>query len=313
MNLSQKFALLSSFIVFIILSTFTLILIYTRTDQIRTELADKDRIASQTLRQDIGQYFADYYFYQYDLYRDSVIKKLGEYPDVVAFNIYSTDSQLLFDSKELQAPAGTPPPKYASEPNVFIAGLIDELKLYSDITPYEGQETIHVVVHYVDQYDVHRSTFEFYFSTRTVRQAIRQMIITFVILLAVFSSLSIIASFVFVRQITKPINSLTKAAEEYAHGNLTYEPDVSSGDEIGELSEVFSKMAKDLKASQDRLQDQNKNLEQEVKKRTEQLSVQVDEMQRMQKITVDRELKMIELKKEIEALKQELEKRKANS
>lgn len=48
-------------------------------------------------------------------------------------------------------------------------------------------------------------------------------------------------------------------------------------------------------------------MEEEIKKRTEELSEKVEEMERFQKIAVGRELKMIELKKEIENLKIELE------
>lgn len=46
-------------------------------------------------------------------------------------------------------------------------------------------------------------------------------------------------------------------------------------------------------------------LEEEVEKRTKELQQKVGEMERFQKVTVDRELKMMELKKEIESLRQE--------
>ena len=308
MNLSQKFALFSSSIVFIILSTFTLLLIYTRTHQITSELKEKDRITSVVLRQDIGQYFADYYFYQYDQYKDNVIKKLSEYPDVVYFRIFNTSAQPLFDSKELSIRTNNQRKTYQQEIDPFIETLIKDKKMHTDVITFEGQQVIRVIVHYIDQYDVHRSTFEFYFSTRSIRQAVREMIVTFMVLLLVFMSLSIGVSFGFIRQITRPVSELTKAAGEFAKGNLDYPLNTSSGDEIGELSSVFGTMAQDLKVSEARLKDQNKYLEEEVKKRTLELSHQVDEMSRIQKVTIDRELKMIELKKVIEDLKAELAK-----
>lgn len=52
------------------------------------------------------------------------------------------------------------------------------------------------------------------------------------------------------------------------------------------------------------------SLEEKVKERTKELQVKIEELERFQKITVGRELKMIELKKEIERLKGELEKQK---
>ena len=56
------------------------------------------------------------------------------------------------------------------------------------------------------------------------------------------------------------------------------------------------------------------SLEKQVKERTKELQGKITELEKFQKITVGRELKMIELKKEIERLKQELENQKlANS
>jgi len=52
------------------------------------------------------------------------------------------------------------------------------------------------------------------------------------------------------------------------------------------------------------------SLEEQVKERTKELQDKIRELEKFQKITVGRELKMIELKKEIEKLKEELEKYK---
>lgn len=49
-----------------------------------------------------------------------------------------------------------------------------------------------------------------------------------------------------------------------------------------------------------------RELEQKVEKRTKQLQEKVDEMEKFDRLTVGRELRMIELKEEIERLKQEL-------
>lgn len=49
-------------------------------------------------------------------------------------------------------------------------------------------------------------------------------------------------------------------------------------------------------------------LEEKVAERTQQLQVKIEEMERFNKLAVGRELKMVELKKEIEKLKEELQK-----
>ncbi|OGZ18992.1 MAG: hypothetical protein A2175_01545 [Candidatus Nealsonbacteria bacterium RBG_13_42_11] len=51
----------------------------------------------------------------------------------------------------------------------------------------------------------------------------------------------------------------------------------------------------------------NRNLEQKIKERTKDLEQKVWQLEGFQKITVDRELKMIELKKETEKIKKQLE------
>jgi len=53
------------------------------------------------------------------------------------------------------------------------------------------------------------------------------------------------------------------------------------------------------------------SLEEQVKERTKELQDKIRELEKFQKITVGRELKMIELKKEIERLKNELENQKS--
>jgi len=57
------------------------------------------------------------------------------------------------------------------------------------------------------------------------------------------------------------------------------------------------------KQLEDELKDYAKKLNKEVAKRTAELEIRVNELERLNKIMVDRELKMIELKKEIERLK----------
>ncbi|GAH16620.1 unnamed protein product, partial [marine sediment metagenome] len=71
--------------------------------------------------------------------------------------------------------------------------------------------------------------------------------------------------------------------------------DIKSKDEIGDLATSFEKMAQSLKKQQD-------NLENLVVERTKELETKIDELQKYKKITVGRELKMVELKKRIKEL-----------
>ena len=66
-------------------------------------------------------------------------------------------------------------------------------------------------------------------------------------------------------------------------------------------------MVKDLKKSKQKLEDWAKTSEEKVKEKTKELNEKVEELEKFNKLAIGRELKMIELKKEIEDLKEELQ------
>ena len=58
--------------------------------------------------------------------------------------------------------------------------------------------------------------------------------------------------------ITRPIEELTKGAEEVAKGNLDYRIESKSGDEIGILTDSFNRMVEELKNSRKRIKESEK-------------------------------------------------------
>lgn len=148
-------------------------------------------------------------------------------------------------------------------------------------------------------------------------------LVTFLITLAG----SIMAYLISVR-VTKPLRSLTKGAEEIGKGNLDHRIKVDEGGEIKELAKTFNQMAENLQESRERLKDAkeslevqvkartkelrelNQKLEDRVQKRTQELRKRVNELERFHRLTVGREMKMIELKDKIKELKEKLEKYK---
>lgn len=121
------------------------------------------------------------------------------------------------------------------------------------------------------------------------------------------SSITIIAALIlgyFIsKMITKPITTLRDAARKISEGDLNAKIEVKSKDEVGELAYAFKQMTKNLKKHQE-------NLEKLIVERTKELNKKIDELERYKKLTVDRELKMIELKKENKKLKYELKEKR---
>ena len=144
------------------------------------------------------------------------------------------------------------------------------------------------------------------------------------------------------RSLTKPLRKLLKGTHEIAKGNLDFKIDVGEKDEIGELSVRFNKMTEQLKeakamlerkvqartsklkkttealeearatleikvqARTKELEELTKSLEGQVQQRTKELQGKVEQLEKFQKLSVGRELKMIELKKQIEELEVKL-------
>ena len=69
-----------------------------------------------------------------------------------------------------------------------------------------------------------------------------------------------------------PIIKLQKSTKELMNGNLKHEIAIARKDEIGDLSQTFNLMTLNLKKSWEKLEEYNKNLEEEVKEKTKDLT-----------------------------------------
>ncbi|MBU1167249.1 hypothetical protein KKC60_02465 [Patescibacteria group bacterium] len=74
--------------------------------------------------------------------------------------------------------------------------------------------------------------------------------------------------------------------------------------ELMELKDEREAELKELRKVKKELEDITANLEKKVQERTQELQKKVEELERMNNLMVNRELKMVELKNEIEQLKE---------
>ena len=78
-------------------------------------------------------------------------------------------------------------------------------------------------------------------------------------------------------------------------GNLAQRVSISAKDEVGELANAFNQMAENIEKSQSDL----KKIEEELRER-------VEEAEKLNRLMVDRDLKMVELKQEVESYKEQI-------
>jgi methyl-accepting chemotaxis protein len=101
------------------------------------------------------------------------------------------------------------------------------------------------------------------------------------------------------RLLARPIIALRNSVEKMSHGDIGTTITIDSQDEIGDLAEAFNNMSTKLKISYT-------GLEEKVRSRTNELQEKMNELERMNKLMIGRELKMTELKQEIVKLKKEI-------
>jgi methyl-accepting chemotaxis protein len=218
-------------------------------------------------------------------------------PDMVRIKVWNTESRVIFSDykpiigkvflvdQELQsALAGNVvvwkgKPSY--EENIGELQFKELLSVYTPVY-FEGDSRPAGVI-------------ETYFDLKEVNILLaNNMVLIFVGVFSATAIIFLLAWILFRYLIRKRLAVLVQAAHEIAGGNLEIQVEMKGNDEINELSVAFNYMTSKLK-------DMYEGLELKVRNRTQ-------ELEKDNKIMVGREMKMIELKKEIETLKQQINK-----
>lgn len=148
--------------------------------------------------------------------------------------------------------------------------------------------------------EVTKDSFEFANIKREISEKaiLRASLIVF-IFIVVLTSLMLAIIYLTNVSIGRPLASLSKYTAELSSGNMEAQiaPNLLiKQDEIGQLAKSFNEMTVKLKQLYS-------SLEEKVQNKTKELNEKLDETEKLNKVMIDRELKMVELKKEIEELK----------
>lgn len=136
--------------------------------------------------------------------------------------------------------------------------------------------------------------------------------------------MAILFTVLFTGRILKPLKELLDIVREVGRGNLDVKANIKARDEIGDLANEFNLMVNKLKSARETIQEEKsileikvrartnelqelaQSLDEKVKDRTKELQERVEELERFHRLTVGREMKMLELKKENEKLRNKL-------
>ena len=134
----------------------------------------------------------------------------------------------------------------------------------------------------------------------------------------------LLISLVTARKTTTPILKFTQEIQKIEKGDFGKKIDIKTGDEIEILVESFNNMSGKIAQNYEEMKEQKdvlevrveaktkelrelaNSLDKQVQEKTKELQERIEELEKFQRTTVDRELKMIELKKEIAELKERL-------
>lgn len=121
-----------------------------------------------------------------------------------------------------------------------------------------------------------------------------------IVLLSIIVLFVLIAFIFFVyvnfNEMIMPLGELLHATRKITEGELAYRANINADNEVGELAGGFNTMAETLSFLY-------KNMEDKIEERTKDLETKNNQLEKLNKFMVGRELKMTELKQEIEKLK----------
>jgi signal transduction histidine kinase len=125
---------------------------------------------------------------------------------------------------------------------------------------------------YIEGSDEKWGTVRVRLSTEDVHRQVRETRLALLGLGVLALGLGVLASFWMARRITGPLKDLVAGTLRAAGGDLDARIDVRTGDEIGELARNFNRMVEEVRAKQRAIEELNRDLEEKVKARTEDLS-----------------------------------------
>jgi methyl-accepting chemotaxis protein len=312
-------------LVFISLLTFSSIFLISQHKKLSEQIVDKGLIFAEFSAKPIYNDYVNFYTQSsntgFSTFKERTEDKMKRNEDVIYLSLVSRNGRILFNSKDLEkGEYYTGNVRNISDPKTLEMLKSTEID-YREIE-YEGERAIEIVMPIEELSGDHVFSMRYIVSFESFSQQMfvmyRDIGISFLIVFILVTLISI----PFYSNITKPINKLTNLTKKIREGDLAVKADfVNSGsDEIGELAENFNVMVDELRQSKEKGVEEQKRVEEELKRRVKEiqdekerlkeenkeigdklskLEIKNKELEKTNKFMVDRELKMVELKKKL--------------
>jgi methyl-accepting chemotaxis protein len=323
-SLVVKIIFFGVMLVFTSLLIFSSIFILNQRSEIPKQILEKGLIFTEFSAQSIYSDYISFYTQSSDqnflLLKEQLQSKLAKNSDIINVSLVSVNGRILFDSQELTSG------RYTSDK---IRALDDpeSLRLLKNIessyreTTLNGRKIaeIFVPIKEVSGSPVFIMRYVLSFDSFNQKMMViyRQAALSFLIVFMLVFLLSIPLYL----NISKPIIKLNALTKKISEGDFSVKADLgTSKDELGVLAKNFNVMVDELRSSKEKTTDYSKKLEKEVgekaskieeerlsfakeleyhKKEIAALEKKNQELEKLNQFMVDRELKMVELKKKL--------------
>lgn len=313
-SLVFKISFFVSFIMLLSLLIISAVFIYSERQKISSDIVKTGEIFANSTVPKIYSDYVQYYTHpapeDFDNFKTYTQATLKNNTDVVEVSLMAFNGRILFDSDEFTTGKAT------TERNVTDPALLTELKSETSTSRMiivDKKDMTEIVVPLPEPAGGHIISARYVVSNQSLNQRMneiyRQLAFVIIPLMLLVTFIAVPYTIAF----TRPIRAVTKAAEAVRSGNLDVQTNIKGKDEIGTLASIFDQMVVNIKNSRAELEKYSKTLEQQVAERTKQLEEskktleeKLVELERMNKLMVGREIKMTELKAQIDTLNAKL-------
>jgi len=329
-SIETKLNILIGFFLIIIFIGTTFIFIENNKKSLTERLISQAKTFSQLSIEPIIETYELYFDSGYFKFRELMLEILDLNPDISRIQIVDTEGNILVDTESLKKAEVWQ--KYKPEEEQIPEILKENLRPSQPyFVPHPQKKGLisEILYPYSDDWGKYSYNVRYFISYERVEDDIRKTR-TQIIIFSISALILII--YLMGRGINKivvfPIREFEKGVQKISGGNLEKRINLKTGDEIESLAKEFNLMIERLKKSKQEaeearnvleikvrartreLAELNQTLNERVKERTKELRKRLIELEEYQQVTMGRDLKMAELRREIKKLKEENERLK---